>query len=252
MKMKIIGNDQTWLGGVTLRDPSAPEENNMALHACKDPDAVLGNRAALAAVLGFQAQDLTCANQTHSANFHKVTKKDIGRGALSLTDAIPDTDALYTTEPGLLLAGFMADCVPVLLVNEPAGVAAVVHSGWQGTVKEITPKLLRHLETEEGCRPEDFIVHIGPALSQEKFQVDQDVCDRFRALGYAGPFIQYNEETGKFHIDNKQTVKTQCERAGIITENITVDPTCTFKSGDGFSYRENKQAGRHLAFVVLR
>ncbi len=252
MKQKKIEMDKNWTCGITLRDSTAPEENNMALHACVSPHDVLANRAALLDSLGCRTEDLVCANQTHSANFYKVTAADRGRGALSAADAIPDTDALYTAEPGIVLAGFMADCVPVILVNEEAGIAAVVHSGWQGTVKEITLKLLGHLIDNEQCRPEAFRVYIGPALSQEKFEVDHDVRDRFHALGYADDFIEYNEATGKYHIDNKLTVKTQCERAGIPSGRITVDPMCSYLSEDGFSYRQDKQAGRHLAYVMLK
>ena len=33
--------DTTVYGAVTLKDQSAPEQNNMALHVCQDPKAVL-------------------------------------------------------------------------------------------------------------------------------------------------------------------------------------------------------------------
>lgn len=235
-----------------MRDNGAPEQNNMALHACSDPMDIVKNRQALAVSLGRTVNDFVCANQTHSSNFHKVTRSDCGRGATDQATAIPDTDALYTNERGIVLAGFTADCVPVLLSNEPAGIVGVVHSGWQGTIKEITPKLLQHLIEQEGCRPEDFQIMIGPALSQEKFEVDKDVYAKFHALGYAEPWILFNETTGKYHIDNQRTVKTQCELAGIPSTNITIDPMCTFQSNDGFSYRQDKKAGRHLAFIGLK
>ena len=56
--------------------------------------------------------------------------------------AIPDTDALYTYEPNLVLCSFTADCVPVIFYNEVNGLIGVIHSGWQGTVKEITSEAL--------------------------------------------------------------------------------------------------------------
>lgn len=90
---------------------------------------------------------------------------------------------------------------------------------------------------------------IGPALSQDKFEVDHDVYDKFHVLGYAEPWISFNAKTGKYHIDNQKVVKTQCELAGIPTANITINPICTFQSDDGFSYRQDKQAGRHMAFI---
>ena len=237
------------IAGITLKDPTALEENNLALHACHTPANILRNRQSFASAIGVSTNQFVYANQTHSANFHKVTLADLGRGALDQQTAIPDTDALYTSECDIVLAGFMADCVPVLISNPSAGIVAVVHSGWQGTVKEITPKLLNHLVTQENCQIEDFEIVIGPALSQEKFEVDRDVFEKFHSLGYAEPWISFNEKNGKYHIDNQQVVKVQCERVGIPSQSIAVDPMCTFLSEDGFSYRQDKNSGRHLAFI---
>ena len=113
-------------------------------------------------------------------------------------------------------------------------------------------KVFEHLTQVEHCNPSDFHVQIGAALSQEKFEVDEDVYVKFKDLGYADDFIYYNDQTHKYHIDNQQTVKKQCELAGIPADQITIDPTCTYVSPDGFSYREDKQSGRHLSFIMKK
>ena len=240
------------IAGMTMKEPGMAELNNMALHICENPAAIIQNRERLAEEIGCRIEDFVCAVQTHSANFHKVTKEDRGRGALTMDDAIPDTDALYTYESGIVLTSFSADCVPVLLYNEKSGVIAAVHSGWQGTVKEVMRKLLHQLIAEEKNDPAAFHVRIGPALSQEKFEVDGDVHDKFKALGYADEFIDYNEETKKYHIDNQKTVKKQCELAGIPSDRITIDPTCTYLDDRCFSYRQDKKCGRHMSFIMKR
>ncbi|MGM9950225.1 MAG: peptidoglycan editing factor PgeF [Lysinibacillus sp.] len=240
------------IAGTTMKEPGMAELNNMALHICEDPDAVIQNRKQLAEEIGCRIGDFVCAMQTHSANFYKVTEDDRGRGASTMEDAIADTDALYTYESGIALTSFSADCVPILLYNDKSGVIAAVHSGWQGTVKEVTPKLLRQLIVEEKNDPAAFHVYIGPALSQEKFEVDRDVYDRFRALGYADEFIDYKEETKKYHIDNQKTVKKQCELAGIPSTQITIDPTCTYLDERCFSYRQDKECGRHMSFIMKK
>ena len=252
MKTNIYANNELFIAGMTMKDEAELESNNMALHACVDPDSIIVNRKKLAASLHSRLENFICANQTHSANFHKVTLDDIGRGANRIDTAIPDTDALYTYEPNLVLCSFTADCVPVIFYNKVNGLVGVIHSGWQGTVKEITLKLFEHLMQVEQCNPSDFQVQIGAALSQEKFEVDEDVYEKFNRLGYAEEFIYYNDETHKYHIDNQQTVKKQCELAGIPAEQITIDPTCTFVSPDGFSYREDKLGGRHLSFIMKK
>ena len=252
MTSTIYVNNAQFIAGTTLKVQNQPEQFNMGLHVAKDPQAVLTNRAQLAAALNCSIDQLVCTNQTHSANFHKVTQDDFGKGATSLETAIPDTDALYTFEPGAVLTSFSADCVPVILYSEKDGLAAVVHSGWQGTVKEITYKLLLHLEQEESCDLVNVQVIIGTALSQQKFEVDYDVYDRYVQLGYAKPYMYFNDATNKYHIDNQLTVKQQCVLAGVPEQNITLDTMCTFLREDGFSYRQQRDAGRHCTFILKK
>ena len=252
MKTKTYLDNERFVTGMTLKDRTELEDNNMALHACENAEDVLENRKKLAASLHTQLDHFICSNQTHSANFHKVTVADKGSGAKQIKTAIPDTDALYTYESNLVLSSFTADCVPVIFFNEANGLIGVIHSGWQGTVKEITTKLFKHLTQVEHCKPRDFHIQIGAALSQEKFEVDEDVYLRFKNLGYANDFMYYNDKTHKYHIDNQKTVKKQCELAGIPTEQIIIDGTCTYLSSEGFSYREDKQCGRHLSYIMRK
>ena len=64
--------------------------------------------------------------------------------------------------------------------------------------------------------------------------------------------MYFNDQTNKYHIDNQLTVKKQLELSGIPVEQITIDQTCTFQDPNGFSYREDKQCGRHLSFIVRK
>ncbi|MEK3886358.1 peptidoglycan editing factor PgeF [Bacillus sp. FSL K6-3431] len=252
MKTNIYLNNETLIAGMTIKDGAKLENNNMALHACETPEDIIDNRKKLATSLHCGLDDFVCANQTHSSNFHRVTLDDKGRGAEQMDSAIEDTDALYTYEPNLVLCSFSADCVPVIFYNKVNGLIGVIHSGWQGTVKEITWKVFEHLTKVEHCNPSDLHVQIGMSLSQEKFEVDEDVYFKFKNLGYADDFMYYNYQTNKYHIDNQQTVKRQCELAGIPTDHITIDQTCTHLDVNGFSYRQDKQSGRHLSFIMRK
>lgn len=250
MRTNMYLENEQFIAGMSLKNDAESESNNMALHACITPDKVLENRIKLAKSLHCKLDDFVCANQTHSSNFYLVTPADKGRGADRPDTAIVDTDALYTYDPNLLLCCFTADCVPVIFYNEVTGLIGVIHSGWQGTVKEISLKLFEHLKQMEHCNLRDLHVHIGAALSQKKFEVDENVYVKFKDLGYADEFIYYNDQTNKYHIDNQQTVKKQCELAGVPAEQIMIDNTCTYKDPHSFSYRQDKQSGRHLSFIM--
>lgn len=252
MKQKIyVENDQI-IAGITLKDATTAEQNNMAFNVCQNKVSVLENRQQLADILQTDVSQFVCANQTHSANFLKVEKQHIGLGAHNYESAVFNTDALYTFEKNIVLSSFTADCVPVLFYNRKIELIGAIHSGWQGSVKEITRHLFDHLKTTEACEMGDLHVIIGPALSQEKFEVDADVYEQFKALGYAQDFMYYNEETKKYHINNQLTVRKQCELAGVPIANIEIDPMCTFLDESGFSYRQSKQAGRHLSFILQK
>lgn len=252
MELKEYFTNTQYLAGTTLKNLEVPEQNNTALHTCLDENSVRKNREKLAAYLATPLARFVCAQQTHSNHFYRVTDEDRGRGAVDLKTAIPDTDALYTYEPNTVLCSFTADCVPVLFYHETSGLIGAVHSGWQGTVKEITRKLFEHLKQEEQCQLDQVHVQIGMALSQEKFEVDEDVYVKFKALGYADEFMYFNETTNKYHIDNQQVVKKQCEMVGIPSENINVDTTCTFISENGFSYRQDRKCGRHMSYIMRK
>ena len=252
MKTKIYINNEKIIAGITLKDETEPESNNMALHVCSNTDDILKNRRKLADLLDCRLHDFVCCNQTHSSNFRRVLLSDKGRGATNMNTAIKDTDAMYTYEPNLLLCCFTADCVPVIIYNQVTDLIGVIHSGWQGTVNEITTKVLKHLIQFEQCNPDDINVYIGTALSQSKFEVDEDVYIQFRNLGYANNFIYYNDQTKKYHIDNQQTVFKQCELNGIEADRITIDQTCTYMNPEGFSYRQDKKSGRHMSFIMKK
>lgn len=242
--------DETLRAGFTTKDSTLAEQNNTALHVAKNEAAVRTNREALAKELNLPLANFVCANQTHSANVVKITSEHKGRGAFTNDDAIADTDAMYTCEDNIVLCTFTADCVPVIFYDRTKHLIGVIHSGWQGTVKEITRHTLNTILADEQCNPADIVIHIGAALSQDKFEVDADVYHKFKALGYAEDFMYFNEPTGKYHIDNQRTVKKQCELVGVPTANIVLANACTFKDEDGFSYREDRSCGRHLHFIV--
>lgn len=252
MNIKQYIHTNSVVAGITLKDDTFLEAHNMALHVCEDPSAIIHNRQQLATSLNMNLAQFVCAEQTHSSNFHKVERKDVGAGSTTMDDAIMNTDGLYTFEKNVVLCSFSADCVPVFLYDETRGMVGAIHSGWQGTVKEITRKMVTHLLEQEQLQKEHIHVHIGMALSQERFEVDRDVYDRFAALRYADDFMYFNAQTSKYHIDNQLTVKQQCIIAGIPAENITIDNTCTFNSAQGFSYRQDRQAGRHLSYIYQR
>ena len=106
---------------------------NLGLHVGDAPEAVVTNRARAAAAFGVGLDTLVFARQVHGTTATLVGPDDAGRGTRAEDDALPDTDILVTTSPGVTLAILVADCVPLALVDPAARVLAAVHAGWRGT-----------------------------------------------------------------------------------------------------------------------
>ena len=66
--------------------------------------------------MGFDCADLVCSDQTHTTNIRAVTEADRGKGFARPKD-YTDIDGLITNVPGLVLATFYADCVPLYFVD---------------------------------------------------------------------------------------------------------------------------------------
>src|SRR6266404_3782957 len=143
---------------------------NLSLSVGDDPAHVLENRRRLAAALGANPGDFVFARQVHGAGVRIVGPADRGSGAFTLVDAVPDTDALVTTSPDVVLAILTADCVPIVLHDPVAGVLACVHAGWRGTVSGVTAAALAAMQGL-GTRPADVTAGIGPAIGADRYQV---------------------------------------------------------------------------------
>ncbi len=163
---------------VTARDggvSSGPYATlNLSLSVGDDPARVLENRRRLAAALGANPGDFVFARQVHGAGVRIVGPADRGSGAFTLDDAVPDTDALVTTSPDVVLAILTADCVPIVLHDPVAGVLACVHAGWRGTVALVPAAAVAAMQSL-GSRPSDILAGVGPAVAPARYQVGPDV-----------------------------------------------------------------------------
>ena len=68
-------------GAVTLKDKHAPEQNNMALHVCIDPEQVMKNRQALSQETKISLENWALPWQKHTDRCIEITQNDKGKGA---------------------------------------------------------------------------------------------------------------------------------------------------------------------------
>lgn len=255
MKKYILVKDNSlYVAGTTLKVNEEKENFNMGLHACNSTEDVIENRKTFANDFNIDLNQCVFAKQTHSDHLVKVTKEDLGKGAFDQESAIDDTDALYTKEKGICIGVFHADCVPILMADPITGLVCAIHAGWQGTVKEITRKTIAYLKENENVNPEHLKVYIGSSITQTNFEVGPEVIEKIKNMSFDTRSTYYfNENKNKGYVDNKELNRLQCIHEGVLMKNITVDKNCTYANTENFfSYRRNKQCGRHMSFIMLK
>ncbi|NMA48289.1 MAG: polyphenol oxidase family protein, partial [Tissierellia bacterium] len=130
-------------------------------------------------LLGIQPKLLYNGYQTHSANIAIV--ENLGQGIKSpLGRYFPNTDGLVTNRDDVALITRFADCVPILLFDKVKKVQANIHSGWKGTLKEISKKAISVLKESFNSNPKEIIAIIGPAIGKDDFEVEIDVANQFK------------------------------------------------------------------------
>lgn len=213
----------TRYGGVSKGETSSM---NLGFNTNDTRENVLQNYDIIGSEIGIDAQRLVFSDQTHHDKVRIITSADCGKG-ISCESDIVSTDAFVCAEPNVPFITFYADCVPLYFLDPIKKVAALAHSGWRGTVKQIGSKTIDVMKNEFGCDPQDILVGIGPSIGQCHFEVD---CEVAKLVDQE--FVIKKDD--KYYIDLWGVIMKQLALSGIKDENITLANICTYCNNDEF------------------
>ena len=135
---------------------------------------------------------------------------------------VSGVDGFTTNMRGVPLMVRFADCQGVFMFDPAQRVVAAVHSGWRGNVQNIIGKSVRKMIDEFGCKPENILVGISPAIGP--------CCAEFNLW---------------------QCSLDQLTEAGVFPQNIEIMQRCTScESKDFFSYRRDKGKTGRMGGVI--
>lgn len=219
-----------------------------------DPENVKENFRRFGAVVGFDPKDLVLSLQTHTTNVRLVTEEDRGKGFTRPRD-YKDVDGLITNVPGLVLATFYADCVPLYFVDPVHRAIGLSHSGWRGTVNRMGEVTLQRMKEAFGTRPSDVWTAIGPSICQDCYEVSEDVAQEFISAfeGRADNRLLYRKENGKYQLNLWRANELVLLESGVPKDRIAVTDICTCCNPQVlFSHRASKgKRGNLGAFLQL-
>ncbi len=248
---------------------------NLGLHVGDDHDLVLHNRDLAAGLIGARLDDMVFCNQAHGRGVLVVTEKDRGRGARSTETAPEGIDAMVTAVPGLAIAMMVADCAPIALYDPHGHIAAVVHSGWRGTVVRVAEAAVRSM-ADLGASPDDLVAVIGPAVDPEQYRVGPevmeavskcfagDISDVIRPISGSGGGSGSSSSSssgsgsgsgsgqGTYLFDLWEANRRILVEAGLRADRIASAGFPTGGDGPFFSHRSEQPCGRNAILVKLR
>ena len=237
-------------------------------------ERVLENRARLLSAIGASKMRLVTLRQIHSDISHRVNESN----AEALADEPPQGDALYTREPGVLLAVQTADCIPILFADTKQRTIAAIHSGWRGTLRRIAAKTLGRMQMELQTRSEDVVAALGPGIGRCCYEVGSDVAREFHGQfpsareWFDGPFnaLASGENDPnwlpwltmrppghplpepKVKLDLIAANRAILIEAGVPARQISASGFCTACQKDlFFSYRREHSTGRMMAAIGI-
>lgn len=223
---------------------------NLGEHRGDAPENVRENYRRAGSILGVGADDFAVSKQVHKTNVRVCSAAD--RHTVN-ADVPYEADGLVTSVRALPLMIFIADCVPVLLHDPVAGVAAAVHCGWRSSVGDILGETVKQM-TALGARPADIRAAIGPSIGFDHFEVGPEVPEAVTAyLSGDTDGLFKSKGGGKTLVDLRGANARRLAQLGVPPENVDVSAECTMCSPDKYwSHRVTGGVrGSQCAMIIL-
>ena len=256
-------------------------EFNINRYCGDNEEHIRKNREALCSLLGISDDHLLMPHQVHQTKTARIDETFLSLTKEQRREALEGYDALMTDLRGVCIGVSTADCIPILLYDEPHHAICAIHAGWRGTVARIAEKAITAMKAAYGTRPEHIKAQIGPGIHLDSFEVGDEVYEAFEQAGFDMEYIskkfpkpdsgnkflhplgskghsqvftlQSSLIPSKWHIDLPECNRLQLIASGLEPQNIKVSPVCTFQQAeDYFSARRlGINSGRIFTGIMI-
>lgn len=152
-------------------------------------------------------------------------------------------DSVITNVPKLAIALSVADCLPIVLIDQQSKSIGLIHAGWKGLKKGIIAKTVEAMIKEYGSQPKNIRAIIGPSVCVDCYEVGDKFLENFDEKFY----MLKNDMT---FLDLAAIAKSQLDYLGI--DSVEKNRICVSENTNFFSYRrDNGKTGRNLAVAII-
>lgn len=222
----------TRLGGLSV-GPFAT--CNLGARTRDEPAAVAANRARVARALGLPGEPRWLRQ------VHGTTVVELGAAGAGM----PEADAAWTRETGVVCAVLTADCLPVVLGDADGAAVAVAHAGWRGLAAGVLEATAAALPVPAGR----LRAWLGPAIGPRAFEVGPEVRTAF-VDGDAGAAVAFRRGAGdRWHADLHMLARRRLRRLGVT--RIDGGGCCTYTDrARFFSHRRDGPGTGRMATLA--
>lgn len=155
--------------------------------------------------------------------------------------ALQEADALWTSEPGVLIGVKTADCAPILLRHRSGACVAAIHAGWRGAVAGIVTKTLQEICGVLSLNPADFEAQIGPCIGASVYEVGPEVAQQVPKT-FLKPGLK-----DRFYLDLRGLIAKQLVDAGV--RDVHISTICTFSDSKHYFSARRGDSERQYSII---
>ena len=230
----IVAGVSTRKNGLSL---GAYDSFNLGDHVLDNPRYVAQNRGQLKKLLNLPGEP-HWLRQVHGTEVVLLPQEQ-ERAA----------DAALTRTPNTICVAMTADCLPLLICNKQGTEVAAVHAGWKGLALGVIEATIAKMQS----KAQDLLVWLGPAISQQYFEVGAEVLNAFVVLNpdHQQAFVP-TEKVGAYRADLYLIARQKLVAVGV--KDVYGGDFCTYAQEDLFySYRrDNGVTGRMASLVYFK
>lgn len=154
-------------------------------------------------------------------------------------------DGWLVSKPGVTVAVYTADCVPLFLWSDDGKAAGVFHAGWRGTAKGMAKAAVAAFRERLGIPASRLSAAAGAHAGACCYKVGPELEKEFPASSFV-------RRDGGLYLDLAAETRRQLLEAGLPEASVAVDAPCTISLPDDyFSFRRDKQDARLLALLSI-
>lgn len=218
---------------------------NLGVSVGDHPQAVESNFRLFCQVLSITPEQTVSCHLVHSARVLTVNRANRQR-------VMGQADGLVTADAGVYLAMRFGDCTPLVFYDPVRGAVGLAHAGWRGVMQNIAGAAVKEME-RLGCRPQDIIAVVGPAIGPCCYEVGPDVIAAAQnAFDHPAELFSRQNGRGRAYFDLWAANRQQLSAAGV--KEIILSAKCTAcRTDEFFSHRAEKgRTGRFGVIIGLK